>query len=440
MTKKMNIQSRGLLNLPLELRDEASLKLARGTTAIVMATVFVLIGWAAIAPVEEVAVASGKVVPASAIGDVHHFEGGIVDAVHVREGDRVKRGELLVSLRPEQAAGDLSQLDSRAANLTLKQMRLTAAIEGTELDFGAAGAGYPDLRSQHEHAFRQERSQAQEKEQELRLVAERIEKQRASARDEVESLSAQASLQSEQAEIREKSHARGYTSKHTLLQAQGILEQTRQKLVSTRGRVAELTKMLEEARAKLRETRAERLRRLSEDRTETAAQLSEAREALAKHRDRVRRLAVSSPIDGVVQSLTYKVDGEVIKPGALVAQIVPEDEGVIAEVELKPRDIGHVSVGNQAEIKLSNYDPNVVGVINGQVELISATTFEDKEGRPFYRVRIAMEKSRLEAGGKDLPISPGTTLNAQILTGSKTLLRYLLKPVYQSFDTAFSER
>lgn len=438
MSLNPNTQS-SILNLPVELRDETSLRLARRTNFTIAATVFALIVWAAVAPVEEVAVARGKVVPASSIGDVHHYEGGIVEKVHVREGEQVRRGEVLLSLRPEQMAGDLSQLESRAANLTMKRERLTASLNGREPDFGKLAERVPGLHREHALTFEKERVQAGEARRQLELAVQRIDQQLDSARAEAKSLVSQVELQAEQAAIRKKSQARGYTSKTSLLQARAALEQTRQRLVSANGRVDELAKMLEEAKTKLRETVAERLRRLSEESAETAAQLAEANETLAKHRDRVRRLDVVSPMDGIVQSVVYKVSGEVVKPGAVVAQIVPDGE-VIAEVELQPSDIGHVKVGNPAEVKLSNYDPNVVGVIRGQVNLISATTFENKDGLPFYRVRIGFEKDHLDVGGRELPISPGTTLDAQILTGSKTLLRYMLKPVYQSFDTAFAER
>ncbi|MGF1620356.1 MAG: HlyD family type I secretion periplasmic adaptor subunit [Rhodomicrobiaceae bacterium] len=438
MNSNSNTQN-SILNLPVELRDEVSLRLARRTNFTIAATVLALIAWAAIAPVEEVAVARGKVVPASSIGDVHHYEGGIVEKIHVREGEQVRRGEILLTLRPEQVTGDLSQLESRAANLSMKRERLTASLNGREPDFGMLGERFPGLKSEHALTFEKERVQAGEARRQLELAVQRIDQQLASAKAEAESLVDQVQLHAEQATIRQTSQARGYTSKTSLLQARTALEQTRQRLVAANGRADELAKMLEEASTKLRETDAERLRRLSEESAETAAQLAEANEALAKHRDRVQRLDVVSPMEGIVQSLVYKVTGEVVKPGAVVAQIVPDGE-VIAEVELQPSDIGHVNVGNPAEIKLSNYDPNVVGIIRGRVDLISATTFEDKDGLPFYRVRIAFEKDHLDVGGRELPISPGTTLDAQILTGSKTLLRYMLKPVYQSFDTAFAER
>jgi adhesin transport system membrane fusion protein len=432
--------SENLLNLPIELRSDAGGHLARRMILIISTTVLALIVWAAVSPVEEVAIASGKVVPAAAISDINHLEGGIVDEVLVKEGDSVRQGQVLIRLNSNQTGADLGQLEARAANLTMKRERLTGSMNGTAPDFGSYGARYPRPAEEHRQAFERDQLQAREEQQQLKLAVERLADQLISARQEEVSLIEQVRLQEEQADIRNRSHARGYTSKSVALQTQGMAEQARQRLVTARGRIVEIAKMHDEAETKLRQAVAERMRKLSDDRAEVAAQLFETEEALGKHRDRVVRLDVVAPIDGVVHSLVYRVKGEVIKPGTLVAQVVPNAAAVIAEVELQPHDIGHVRVGNEAEVKLSNYDPNTIGIIRGEVELISATTFETKEGKPYYKVRISLDRDHLEVGGRNLPISPGTTLSAQILTGSKTLLRYMMKPVYQSLDTVFTER
>jgi HlyD family secretion protein/adhesin transport system membrane fusion protein len=107
---------------------------------------------------------------------------------------------------------------------------------------------------------------------------------------------------------------------------------------------------------------------------------------------------------------------------------------------MEPREAGHVRVGSEAELRMSNYDPNVFGVVTGKVQSISATTFETKDGRPFYRVRIGLDRDYVSARAAKLPVQPGMTFQAQIKTGSKSLLRYLLKPIYQSLDAAFVER
>jgi len=428
------------LNLPLEIRDESGFRSARSITYIIVTLLSALTIWGAFAPIAEVAMAPGQIVPVAPVSDVNHLEGGIIEAVLVKPGDQVAEGQLIARLRPEQTAGDLSQLEARVAGLRLKSMRLAASLVERTPDFGTLGDRYPRLRDEQKLAFRQEAIQAREASQQLELAIERLGDQLATAENEAQSLGAQRELLAEQTTIRQISHERGYTSRHTLLQARTGLEEAKQRLIAANGRISELTRLREEARSKLKETTAERLRKLAEERADIGVQLAEAEESLEKYRDRVRRLDVEAPVAGIIQALGSDVSGEVVKPGGLVAQIIPDNGGVVAEVELDPRDIGHVSPGNEAELRMTNYDPNVVGIMKGTVETISATTFETRDGRTFYRVRIALDRHSLLPASRDLPILPGMTLQAQILTGSKSLLRYMLKPIYQSFHSAFAER
>ncbi len=427
--------------LPPELRNGARSHLARRTIHVVTLLLAAIVAWASFAPVEEVAVAKGQLVPADSVNEVHHLEGGIVEQVLVNEGDRVDAGQMLLVLRPEGAGSDLGQLESRAANLRMKRERLSALIADESPDFGDLAASHPDIAAEQRNAFHQASLQAREQRRQVELTIERLGEQIDNARKEAQSLRQQMALQSDQTDIREQSAAKGYTSRYLLLQSRAALEETRQRLMATQGRIDEAMNQREEARAKLSGLRAEQRSGWADERAETIAQLSETQETLKKFRDRVQRLSVVSPVSGVIQSLAYRVPGEVAKPGALVAEVVPERGGLLAEVELQPSDIGHVRAGNPAEITLSNYDPNIVGVLKGEVRTISPTTVQDKDGRYFYRVRIALERESLgREGAAPVPLLPGMTLQAQIRTGSKTLARYMLKPVMQSFDTAFAER
>lgn len=436
----MTTQPYHLPSLPIEFQNESGYRLARNTVYTVAATLFALGVWASIAPIEEASIAIGKIVPALAISEIQHLEGGIVESVYAVEGQPVKRGQILVRLRPEQTSGDLSQLEARIAHLRLKWIRLNASLLGREPDFDTAGERFPGLQREQKETFDKEAAQARASQDQLKFTIQRVSEQLKSALSEITSLKTQVALYAEQAAIREKSHAKGYTSRYSMLQAKSIYEEAQQRLIMANGKVAELTKTLEESRTKLQETIASRARALVEERAETASQLAEMEKNLTKFRDRVERLEVVSPIDGVIQSLAANAPGEVVKPGDLVAQVIPAKGTVLAEVELAPRDIGHVRVGYPAEITLSNYDVTAVGVIGGKVEMISATTFENEQGQPFYRVRITLDRQHLTLKDGNLPISPGTTLRAQILTGEKSLMRYMLKPIYRSFETAFTER
>jgi len=440
MINSSSPKNRETVSMPAELRDQAQSRLARRAVYLIIALLAAVMLWASFAPIEEAAVAQGQLVPADSINEVNHLEGGIVKEVLVSEGDTVEQGQMLLALRPQMAGSDLSQLRARAAGLKLKQKRLTALIEDRAPEFGALGAEHPDIAQQQRAAYNEAIAEAREERERVRLTVERLGEQIENARKEAKSLRNQMAIQSDQTDIREKSFERGYTSRHMLLQAQAAREETRQRLLAVEGRIAEAANQREEAKVKLRVLQAQQRSKWAEQRADANAELAEVEETLKKYKDRVARLAVDAPVDGIVQSLKYKVPGQVIKPGALVAEIVPQHGGLLAEVELQPRDIGHVRVGNEARLTLSNYDPGIVGPLKGEVLEISPTTVEDKEGRFFYRVRIRLARETLNARGREFPLLPGMTLQAQIKTGSKTLARYMLKPVFQSVDTAFAER
>jgi adhesin transport system membrane fusion protein len=428
------------LNLPLELRDDGGARNARLVTAIIIVLLSALLAWAAVAPIDEAAIASGQIMPASPISDVHHLEGGIVDRVLVKEGDRVRQRQVLVTLRPEQTESDFLQLDARLAAFRLKSMRLAASLAEQPPDFGPLGERFPRLRSEQMLAFSQDAAHTTEERQRIQLTIERASDQLATAREEAKSLATQVDLQSRLAAIRQKSQELGYTALPLALQARTSLEEAKHRLITANGRITELTRLRDEAQSKLRETIAERRSKLATELADTGGQLGETQAAMEKHEDRMRRLEVRAPIDGTVYTLASDVNGEVVKAGALVAQIVPGAGGIVAVVEVDPREAGHVHVGDEAEIRMSNYDPNVTGVVKGEVEQISAMTFLAKDGRPFYRVQIALNRDHVFAERREFPLLPGMTLQAQIKTGSKTLLRYMLKPIYQSLNAAFAER
>jgi membrane fusion protein, adhesin transport system len=428
------------LNLPLELRDDGGVRDARVVTAIIIALLGALLAWAAVAPIDEVAIASGQIVPTAPISDVNHLEGGIVDSVLVKEGDRVRQGQTLVTLRPEQAESDFLQIVVRLAGLRLKSMRLAASLADKEPDMGSLGERFPRLRDEQMLAFSHDAAHSRAERQRLQLAIERAVYQLTTAEEEAKSLATQVDLQSRLTAIRQKSQEQGNTALSNVLQARTSLEEARLRLITGNGRIAELTRMRDEEQSKLREVIAGRQSKLAAELADTGAQLGETEAVLKKYQDRTQRLKVSAPVDGTVYTLGVDVSGEVVKPGGLVAQVVQGRGGIAAAVEVDPREAGHVRLGNDAEIRMSNYDPNVTGVVKGRVELISATTFQTKEGRPFYRVQIALDRDHVTAGRREFPILPGMTLQAQIKTGSKTLLRYMLKPIYQSLNTAFAER
>ena len=210
--------------------------------------------------------------------------------------------------------------------------------------------------------------------------------------------------------------------------------------VTTAGQLEAAKESLAETRIKLAELDTEFDRQLSDSRGKLSAEHEELREVIRKHNDRVKRLVVRAPVRGVVQSLTVKSIGQVIRAGEAVATVVPVGQELVAEVQIRPDDIGHLAVGYEARVKVTTFDPVRYGPIEGRVRHISPTTFLTDKGEPYYKGIVALDQNHVGSGANLHQLLPGMLVQAEIVTGTKSLVRYLLRPIYRSFSTSFSER
>ncbi|HLB07241.1 MAG TPA: HlyD family type I secretion periplasmic adaptor subunit [Alphaproteobacteria bacterium] len=401
------------------------------------------LGWAAATRIEEVALGVGEIVPSGSVRIVQHLEGGIVGEIRVEEGQVVRAGETLVRLDPTAALAELEQMRSREASLALKAERLRAFAEakGAPPEFGRLSADerYAGL--------------VQDQSAILVLQAEALDQQRRTIEREIagtreeytglarrkDALEREVAFAAEKLAMHETLMSEGLTSKTRYLDAARDLERAKGELAgieaemrANKEAVAELLSEIDEAIAK---QRAEAMN----ERGQVTAELAEVREAIERLEDRVRRLNITSPAHGVVQALAVKSVGAVIAPGQAVLEIVP-DEALVVEARLKPRDIGHVAAGQPVSIRVASYDFVRFGAVEGTLERVSATTFQDEDGVPYYRARIRLAQSYLgEQPGRHL-LLPGMTVEAAIKTGERSLITYLLRPVRRAFQSGLGER
>lgn len=429
------------LTIPVALEDGRKLGLFRGITLALCMLIAGAIVWASLTPIREIAVAAGQVRPLRQVKPVNHFEGGIVAQLLVQEGQKVAAGDPLVRLEPTAASADLGQLLARAANFKLQLARLNAQIAGSQPDFGQVGSDNTDLLEAQMAIFN---AQNASHDRERATLRHRIAQRRSDVenlRAEIESLKVQTQIKQQQLTIQEELLAQGYTSKRAYLDAQSDYEAVRAQAAKGEGNLAAAESALDEAQSLLDEFEATRTQALVEEKSKAQAEFDEIEQALAKHRDRVERLYVRAPEAGAVHDLKVKGKGQVISPGEQVASIVPEDnDKVIAEVQLRPRDAGHVQLGDRADIKVTAFDPAIFGSLSGIVQTISPTTFTTQEGLAYYKVELLVEDHPRKFHGRRLHMLAGMEVQAEIVTGSKTLLQYLLKPVFRALDTAFVER
>ena len=428
------------LTLPGSLEDGrvplAFSRFSYSASAIILAAII----WGSFAEIRELAVAHGQVAPSGLVKLVQHLEGGLVEDIFVSEGQIVEKGAPLVGLRRHSADSDLSQRRVRVAQLMLKKQRLSALIEDRSPDFGDLVEQYPELAKEQLEVFIKSRESLSKEERTLRSRVMQRKTEISGLRNELESLERQVGIKQEQLGIRQRLLDEGYTSRRSYLDSKSDFENARSRAISVRGRIETGNERLEEAHSELNKMKAEVLRSYSEERSKVAAEIAVLKHEVSKHQDRVDRLQVRAPVKGIVQQLVPHAVGEVVKPGDIVAKIVPLDERIVAEVQVEPKDIGHIRVGQPAELRISTFDPNIYGVIIGQVERLSATTFQKDNGDPYFKAIIRLDRSYVGSETNRNLILPGMVVQADIITGAKSLIKYLLKPVYRSLNSAFSER
>ena len=196
---------------------------------------------------------------------------------------------------------------------------------------------------------------------------------------------------------------------------------------------------LADAESQLRQASADRKKEWLAALTDTTAKLDELEQGLAKHSNRVERLDIRAPVAGIVQEMVSGALDEVIRPGTQIATVVPVDRTMVAEVKITPADIGHVKIGHKANVKVTAFDSEVYGTVEGELVNISPSTFETEKDEFFYKGTIELASPNLMRGSTAHPLMPGMMVNGEIITGSKTMIRYLLKPIYRSLNKAFTE-
>ena len=233
---------------------------------------------------------------------------------------------------------------------------------------------------------------------------------------------------------------KGLVSRVTYLETERALSQARGDLTGLQGKIAEAQAALGEARNSLLELDAKLRNEASEEMGRVTAELAQVRENLARLEDRVARLEIAAPVRGIVKGLRIKTIGGVVRPGEILMELVPLGDALVAEVRINPSDIGHVAVGQPAKVKVSTYDTARFGGIEGTLKHVSASTFQEERGEAFYKGVIELGQDHVGNEPKAYPILPGMVVDADIVTGNRSLFRYFLKPVFRGLDSAFHER
>ncbi len=399
-----------------------------------------IILWAALTRVNEVTHAKGEVVPTGRIYDVQHLEGGIVSEILVRNGDQVKPGSLLIRFATPVSVADFEQLQIRKAGILLKLERIRAIEEGRQPDFSDLSKKYPVLARQELASYYAQQESLQSELAVLKAQARQKRSELEKQKNQLKALTKERALLQKQVDMREKLAASHVISQTDLLANKSRLASIESQLKSVQGSIAVAKMAVHEADQRYQEILDKHHKENEFEVMELTGQLAEVEKSLIKAEDRVKRLELYAPIAGIVQGISITGKNAVVAPGDVILQIVPMDGDVIVEARILPQDIGHVAAGQAAEVKIDSYDASKYGFVEAEVEQISPSTYLDEKRNPYYLSRIKLAKNYLGDKPGMMKIIPGMTVQVSILTGSKTILEYLLKPVTRGFNNAFQER
>ena len=399
-----------------------------------------LLYWSSVTDISEVAVTTGEVLPAGLIHNIQHLEGGIVESIAIKNGDTVNQGDILMTFTPSATESDFRKMRIRQLTLQLQLERLQALIEYRPPDFSNITQEYGHLVQRQKTiydaqllAHKNEKSTVDQQ-----ILQKKGELQR--NKNQIQSIKKEITLLEEQVEIRERLSSNGLVARTELLVTQSSLLEALRELRDQKDSSAFANTAIKE---KIR-YRAELTANFQRDNQLEAGsllnQLAEVKQELVRLKDRVERLKLVAPVNGIVQALSITSINAVVDPGEVIMLIVPVDDELIIEARITPKDIGHVSINLEADIKVDSYDSARFGSVRGRVKQISATTYLDKQQQPYYRAEISLSKSFIGNNPNHNRIIPGMTVQANIKTGSKTLLDYLMKPVSRGFSEAFHER
>lgn len=395
--------------------------------------------WGVLARLDAGAIAEGEVIPAGRVRTVQHLEGGIIEAILVREGEAVKAGAELLRLDDTEARAQLGIAETDRSAQEALVARLEAERDGRAFVLPADAAASPSALAQLR--LFESRQAALNKELEgLRVRLAGIRGELKSWEDKGTALAALRAHAEEESRLNERLFEQNFIARPRLLQLQSQHADSAARQSENAAEVARARQRLADTEVAIAKLSNERMNELLEELRRAQEAAAAARERAAVARVRLARTRIVAPQDGVVNGLRYATVGGVVPPGGAVLDIVPAAEQLVVEARVLPDDIDVVWPGRDARVRLTAYKARSHLSLVGRVTQVSGSTFRDESsaGRPYYKARIEIDARELDKVERGLLI-PGMLAQVEIAAGERSALRYLLDPVIDSMERAFKE-
>ena len=399
------------------------------------------ITWANMATVDEVAHAEGRVIPSSQLQVIQNLEGGILQQVMVREGARVQEGQTLMLLDDTRFASTFNE--GRIATLALSAQisRLEAELEDRPF------TPPPDFPIEHLDIIDRERqlffARQQEKNSAIDILNQRLMQQTQSLAElqaEEQKLKRNTDLAQRELEMTSPLVATGAVSEVELLRIQAAVNESEGQLEVTRTTIPRAQAIISEAEDTIVERRQQFVREAQTELNQAKTELARMSISNVALEDRVERTDVRSPVDGTVKQILVNTVGAVVQPGMDLVEIVPLNDTLLVEAKVRPADVAFIHPGQTATVKLTAYDFSIYGGLDAVLELISADTITDDTGEYYFQIHVRTHKNYLGNETNPMPIIPGMIATVDIITGEKTIMDYILKPLKRAQEAALSER
>lgn len=409
-------------------------KIVRASVVVIL----LLIVWAALAHVDEVTRGEGRVIPSRQLQVLQSLDGGVVSEILVKEGQLVEAGQLLLKVDETRATSGVRESAATGVALRARQARLAALSDGSEfkpprssnpeelLILQGEQALYEAKRSELATLLSINNQQLQQRQQELSEMRSR-------------KTSAERALELGMQELAKTRPllATGAVSEVDILRLERDVAKSRGEADAATAQIARVQASIGEAQRKIQETEISFRNEARKELAEVVGKLNALNEGQVALSDKVAKSQVKSPVRGRVQRLLANTVGGVVQPGKDIVEIVPLDDQLVLEARVAPKDIAFIRPDQSATVKFTAYDFSIYGGLEAKVENISPDTVVDERGNAYYLVRVRTTRANFS---EKLPIIPGMTAEVDILTGQKTVLAYLLKPILKVKAYALKER
>jgi adhesin transport system membrane fusion protein len=402
-------------------------------------TLFII--WASFAQIDEISRGNGKVVPSGQNQILKNLEGGIISDIFIREGDYVKKDQVLIRINNEKSESSVASSTLKALSLKAQIMRLKAELE--HIPFNKATIQEANTNQFLENEFQLYEINKQQLESQIQTLKEQLNQKQSQLQDATQSkkhLEISLSMITKEVEMTEPMVQRGIRSQVDFLKLQREQNDARQKYQSSSLSIDKSKSEIKEIESKINEVYEANKSKVHQELNEKISELKELEATSTAYKDQVDRTTVKSPSNGIVQKLYVNTIGGAVTPAQDLIEIVPTDYNLIVEVKILPSDIAFIYQGQKAIVKFSAYDFSIFGGLNGNVVNISPDTITEKDEKTYYLVRIQTEKNYLGSMNKPMKIIPGMVADADIITGKKSILDYILKPILKTRQYTFTER